>query len=193
MKKFTFLLLAAIIAASGNAYTTKGDKSVYTFKTLSEIAESGVTAGENSTYTVANTLEIAATDTLRLMNGDNVLLSSDVEVKVLGYADFTPSEGATFNRASRFNNPLGVYFESETAEGELDNVTFRYCGLRYAGKKDISIKNCKFYNVTTALSSVGAIALSCSGNMTVTVENCHFEDCEVPTIGGAAKDRKSVV
>lgn len=179
-------MMAAMIAASGSAYTTKGDKSVYTFKTLSEIDGSGVTASGDGTYTVSNTLEIAATDTLRLEDGDNVLLMTDVEVNVQGYGDFTPSVNATFDRASRFQNPRGVSFSSETADGELNNVTFRYCALKYAGKKDFSVKNCKFYNVTTAMNSNGAIALGCSGNMTVTVENCRFEDCEVTGIGGAA-------
>ena len=188
MKKCSTLFVAAMVAAgafSASAqYVTKGDKSVYTFKSLSQIPESGVTV-VNGAYHVAQDLEIAATDTLRLNDGDDVRLDNKVVVKILGYGDLAPEGKATFSRTSESAKPKGVYFYSETSAGNVKNVAFDYCAIKYGGAKDFSIDHCSFTNVTTALSSSGAIALGSTG-CTVKVTNCRFENNEATAIGGAA-------
>ena len=188
MKKSSTLFVAALIAmgafSASAQYVTKGDKSVYTFKSLSQIPESGVKA-VNGAYQVSQDIEIAATDTLRLENGDDVRLANKVVVKILGYGDFAPKGKASFSRTADSAKPKGIYFYTETAAGDVKNVSFEYCGLKYGGSKDFSIDNCTFTHVTTALSGSGCISLGSTG-CTVTVSNCRFENNEATAIGGAA-------
>ena len=74
MKKY-FTLVAAIALAGGfsasASYVTQGDKSLYTFESLSQIEGSGVTKVGDA-YHVTDDIEIAATDTLRISDNATV-------------------------------------------------------------------------------------------------------------------------
>lgn len=186
MRKFFTLIVVSLFAVcyANAGYVTKGDKTLYTFRSLSQIEGSGVT-GSNGDYEVASDLEIAATDTLRVEDGDNVKLGADVTITICGYGDLAPANGAVFDRTSKRFLPQCVAFSSETADGEVRNVTFNYCGLKYVGSKNFTIYNCQFYRVNSYNGGQGAITLASSGNA-VTVEKCRFEKCDIPAIGGAA-------
>lgn len=188
MKKCSTLFVAAFLAlgavTASAQYVTKGDKSVYTFKYLSQIPESGVTV-ENGAYHVAQDIEIAASDTLRLVSGDVVRLGNKVVVTINGYGDLAPEGSATISRYAEGDKPKGVYFYDKASWGTVKNVTFEYGPLKYSGQKDFTIDNCAFTLVTTGNGSTGAVALGSTGS-TVTVTNCRFENNEVTAIGGAA-------
>ena len=82
MKRFTFLMLAAAIAAGANAeYTTDGNKEVFTFKKLSDSILTGVTYNDG-VYTVPNSITIANGDTLRMEDGDIVKLGGGVRITI---------------------------------------------------------------------------------------------------------------
>ena len=100
MKKY-FTLVAAIAIAGGfsasASYVTQGDKSLYTFESLSQIEGSGVTKVGDA-YHVTDDIEIAATDTLRISDNATVLLGNNVQIKALGYTDFRAANKATISR-----------------------------------------------------------------------------------------------
>lgn len=184
MKRFTFLMLAAAIAAGANAeYTTEGNKEVFTFKKLSESILTGVTYNDG-VYTVPNSITIANGDTLRMEDGDIVKLGGGVRITIEGYADLTPATKGYFDKASDTTAPKGVHFTS-TSAGEIKNIDFNASGVRYLGCKDISISKCNFKNVTTALNSEGVISIA-SPNVGVSITDCTFEDCQATGIGCGA-------
>ena len=178
------LLIAAGFTASA-AYQTAGNYSVYTFESLSQIDGSGVTK-DGDDFVVASDIEIAATDTLRLLNGETVKLGNNVMITFYGYADFTPSEAATITRNAESDVPRGFYIFEADACGQFENVNFLYAGLRTFGNtKGITVRECSFVKTNTAMTSTGAISLG-STNAENIIEDCVFIQTESGAIGGSA-------
>lgn len=178
------LLIAAGFTASA-AYQTAGDYSVYTFESLSQVEGSGVTK-DGDDFVVASNIEIAATDTLRLLSGETVKLGNDVMITVYGYADFAPTEVASITRNAESDIPRGIYVFEADACGHFENVGFYFAGLRTFGNTEgITVKNCCFYQTNTAMTSTGAISLG-STNAGNLIEDCVFIKTESGAIGGSA-------
>lgn len=178
------LLIAAGFTASA-AYQTAGSYSVYTFESLSQIDGSGVTK-DGDDFVVASDIEIAATDTLRLLNGETVKLGNNVMITFYGYADFTPSEAATITRNAESDVPRGFYIFEADACGQFENVNFLYAGLRTFGNtKGITVRECSFVKTNTAMTSTGAISFG-STNAENIIEDCVFIETESGAIGGSA-------
>ena len=111
MRKFTAFLAAIALSGGFSAsagYVTRGDNSVYTFETLSKIDGSGVTKNGDA-YEIADDLEIAATDTLRISDNDIVKLGNQVQIKVCGYGDLAAPTTATITRIADTDEPKGFY------------------------------------------------------------------------------------
>ena len=178
------LLIAAGFTASA-AYQTAGSYSVYTFESLSQIDGSGVTK-DGDDFVVASDIEIAATDTLRLLNGETVKLGNNVMITFYGYADFTPSEAATITRNAESDVPRGFYIFEADACGQFENVNFLYAGLRTFGNtKGITVRECSFVKTNTAMTPTGAISFG-STNAENIIEDCVFIETESGAIGGSA-------
>lgn len=178
------LLIAAGFTASA-AYQTAGDYSVYTFESLSQVEGSGVTK-DGDDFVVASNIEIAATDTLRLLSGETVKLGNDVMITVYGYADFAPTEVASITRNAESDVPRGIYVCEADACGHFENVGFYFAGLRTFGNaKGITVRECLFVSTNTAMTSTGAISLG-STNAGNLIEDCVFIKTESGAIGGSA-------
>lgn len=178
------LLIAAGFTASA-AYQTAGDYSVYTFESLSQVDGSGVTK-DGDDFVVASNIEIAATDTLRLLSGETVKLGNDVMITVYGYADFAPTEVASITRNAESDVPRGIYVFEADACGHFENVGFYFAGLRTFGNtQGITVRECLFVSTNTAMTSTGAISLG-STNAGNLIEDCVFIKTESGAIGGSA-------
>ncbi|MGN1245784.1 MAG: hypothetical protein ACI4UN_04045 [Muribaculaceae bacterium] len=188
MTKCTAFLASLLIAAgftASAAYQTAGNYSVYTFETLSQTDGSGVTK-DGDAFVVASDIEIAATDTLRLLENETVKLGNDVLIKVLGYADFKVASSAVITRNAESDAPQGFYIFEANACGRFENVNFYYAGLRTFGNTNgITVRNCSFSKTNTALTSTGAISLG-STNAGNIIEDCTFIRTESGAIGGSA-------
>lgn len=191
MKKCSTLLVAALIAlgslpafAANEKYETAGDKTAYTFNSLSQIAGSGVTK-ENGVYLLSKDLYISATDTIRIEDGDEVRFGDKILIRISGYGDFAPANGATLTRKGDTDSPKGIQYFGEESFGSVKNITFEYCGLKYGGKDGFTVDNCSFTNVSTTLSSAGVLTFSGQSN-DVVISNCTFENNEATALGGAA-------
>ena len=188
MKKY-FTLVAAIAIAGGfsasASYVTQGDKSLYTFESLSQIEGSGVTKVGDA-YHETDDIEIAATDTLRISDNATVLLGNNVQIKALGYTDFRAANKATISRIGDTDEPKGIYVFGEDAVALFDHITMQYCGIRsYGNVTGIIVNKCRFYNYNSAMTSSGCITLgsASSGNA---ITDSHFFSSTTAAIGGAA-------
>ena len=145
----------------------KGDGNVITFEALSQIDGSGVTKVENA-YHVTGDLVIAATDTLRIIDGDEVLLADNVCVKVCGYIDFNAATGAKVNSIAETDNPKGFLIYGTDATGVFRNIRIEKCGIRTEGcTKGITIDKCVLRHYNEMLDPQGAISINsnCDNNV----------------------------
>ena len=191
-----YSFLAALALAWGfsasAAFSTAGNHGVYTFESLSLTDGSGVTKVGDA-FVVAADIEIAATDTLRLLGNEELRLANDVMIKVLGYADFKAASHATITRNDDADAPQGIYLFNADACGHFENVTFNYASLRTFGNtKGITVRNCVFNENNTRLTSTGAISLG-STNAGNIIEGCTFSRTESGAIGGSANGYAGVI
>ncbi|MGL4293644.1 MAG: hypothetical protein ACRCSQ_08730 [Bacteroidales bacterium] len=188
---FTFCLISAALIP-GNIfadYISSGLKKAYTFSDLAMIENSGVTQNGN-TFTISGNIEIAPGDTLRMDNNATILLGSDVCIFIKGFGDLCPPDTALVTRLNEEARPKGFYFNDEGAAGELKNICLEYAGLRYNGKKELSIDNCTFQYIGTTHSSIGAVALGDGGK--TTVKKCRFVSNESSAIGFGANQQHAL-
>ena len=188
MRKFTAFLAAIALSGGFSAsagYVTRGDNSVYTFETLSKIDGSGVTKNGDA-YEIADDLEIAATDTLRISDNDIVKLGNQVQIKVCGYGDLAAPTTATITRIADTDEPKGFYIYDTESAGVFRNLKVEYCGIRTSGTvKGITVDKCSFSHNNGKLSSAGAIAFG-SQNAENLITDCSFISSVSAAIGGAA-------
>ncbi len=190
MRKIFTLIAASMVsfAISAEAYVTAGDATVYTFADLAKIPESGVTVKKNTqTYTVANNIEIAATDGLVLEDGDVIKLGDAVEIVIYGDADFTPRSWALITRTDDTVTPKGLYIR-DNGNIEMRNVVIEYAQVRSFATTSHWFENCTFRYCQTKGSSTGAIAINNSTESTepTGVINCRFIECVSAAIGQGA-------
>ncbi|MGM9704029.1 MAG: hypothetical protein ACI3YZ_10880 [Prevotella sp.] len=151
---------------AGN-YVTKGNGNVVTFETLSQIEGSGVTKAEGA-YHVTDDLVISATDTLRISDGDEVLLADKVCIKVCGYADFNVATNAKVNAVSDTDKPKGILLFGADATGVFRNIWIEKCGIRTEGiTKGITIDKCTLRHYNEMLDPKGVVSINsnCDDNV----------------------------
>lgn len=107
MKKFYLLTLISFLSCgiiSAADYVTVGDGTTYTFQSLSEIMDSGVTK-DGSTYEVANNITISVNDKFQIENGITVKMGNTVQLRIDGSANFEATERVLFTRNSNIALP----------------------------------------------------------------------------------------
>ena len=190
MKKFYLLTLISFLSCgiiSAADYVTVGDGTTYTFQSLSEIMDSGVTK-DGSTYEVANNITISVNDKFQIENGITVKMGNTVQLRIDGSANFEATERVLFTRSSNIALPKGVYIMDDINVTKFKNIDFEYCGLRAFGDKGLTVDNCTFRYNNGKLSGSGALSFG-QDNTCYTITNCTFESNEVPGVGGPANLR----
>jgi len=178
---------AVVTAQSGNlkaecelevtdVFTTDGEGRKYTFADLSKLESSGVQAVEGG-YTVTANFIIAEEDTLSIEDGEKIRICHDIQIKILGKVDFTPESSAEILPYDNNSVPAPLYFTGEVGGGEIRNVTFTACPIRFFGSIPLTIEKCTFKGIT---DSYAAINLGGSGLMTVS--ECDFLENGYPAI-----------
>ncbi len=195
MKKiYAFLALAAVAAgAMADNYVSDGTGNVYTFNTLSQIENSGVTVQEDGSYLVSANFTIAEGDVLKIENNDVIKMATGVQITVDGNADFAPADTAVVTRDAEGSTPKGFWMLGENGNTELKNVTFEYVGVVFGGlNSSLHADNCTFTLHNGKSSSSGALSFnaSCGGNI---IENCYFIENSLNAIGNGATNPVGVI
>lgn len=189
MKKIYFFFAVLLISVQGYAqYISPGNGSVFTFKSLSQIENSGVVLETENVYLVNADFTISVNDTLMLENNVTVKLTDLKTIKVEGHAEFTPQDTALITRSVETDNPKGLYIFGDNASANVKNVRFEYGGLKSTGK-GIDVDNCTFTLVNTKLAS-SAIDISKGINK---VTNSNFIQNVRSAIGSAANATPSLL
>lgn len=190
----TFLAIIAILASvTGRAEDAPLN---FTMEILSQyFEETGVISEGNGVYTMTRDLEIVAGNTFSIAGTSQIKMADGVRFTFDCYVDFNPNNGVEngdkrvlITRTDADAKPQGIFmaYDSETDEVvTFSNIDFEYVGLRNFAVHGFEVRNCTFRYANGALSSAGALGVGTSGAY-FHVENCVFEDNEVPAIGGAA-------
>ncbi len=187
MKKFllsclSIALLPAIAVA--NPFTSLGNGTNYTLESLSKIDTVGVTLESPGVYVMTEDVNIAIGDTFTMDSGVTLKMGNGVQLYAEGNVDFNCSQATFVTRNAVTDKPKGFYITTEnpTDTIRVNNITFEYAGFRtwFVGKMNVT--NCKFRNNNGANSSSAALVFGPSGG-SYKVQNCEFENCEVPGIG----------
>ena len=195
MKKFyAFLLMAAVaVGAMADEFVTDGTGNVYTFNSLSQIEDTGVTLQDDGSYLVSADFTIAEGDVLQLLNNDVIKMADGVRITLDGDADFTPADTAVVTRDAEGSKPKGFWMMGENGNANLKNVTFEYVGVVFGGlNSSLHADNCTFTLHNGKSSSSGALSFnaSCGGNI---VENCYFIENTLNAIGNGASNPVGII
>lgn len=195
MKHFYSLLLMVAFAtvAMADEFVTDGTGNVYTFNSLSQIAESGVTLQDDGSYLVSTNFTISEGDVLQLQNNDLIKMANGVMITIDGNADFTPADTAVVTRDEEGSNPKGFWMLGENGNANLKNVTFEYVGVVFGGlNSSLHADNCTFTLHNGKSSSSGALSFnaSCDNNI---VENCYFIENTLNAIGSGASNPVGII
>ena len=195
MKHFySFLLMVAFATvAMADEFVTDGTGNVYTFNSLSQIAESGVTLQDDGSYLVSTNFTISEGDVLQLQNNDLIKMANGVMITIDGNADFTPADTAVVTRDEEGSNPKGFWMLGENGNANMKNVTFEYVGVVFGGlNSSLHADNCTFTLHNGKSSSSGALSFnaSCDNNI---VENCYFIENTLNAIGSGASNPVGII
>ena len=195
MKHFYSLLLMVAFAtvAMADEFVTDGTGNVYTFNSLSQIAESGVTLQDDGSYLVSTNFTISEGDVLQLQNNDLIKMANGVMITIDGNADFTPADTAVVTRDEEGSNPKGFWMLGENGNANMKNVTFEYVGVVFGGlNSSLHADNCTFTLHNGKSSSSGALSFnaSCDNNI---VENCYFIENTLNAIGSGASNPVGII
>ena len=195
MKHFySFLLMVAFATvAMADEFVTDGTGNVYTFNSLSQIAESGVTLQDDGSYLVSANFTISDGDVLQLQNNDLIKMANGVMITIDGNADFTPADTAVVTRDEEGSNPKGFWMLGENGNANMKNVTFEYVGVVFGGlNSSLHADNCTFTLHNGKSSSSGALSFnaSCDNNI---VENCYFIENTLNAIGSGASNPVGII
>lgn len=161
-------------------FTTDGEGKNYTFTALSSLEGSGVQT-DGGDFVITANLIIATEDTLSLNEGEKVRICDNVEIRILGKVNFTPDNSAEILPYDNTSVPAPLYFTGDAGGGQIRNVTFTACPIRFFGSIPLTIENCTFKGIADAYA---AINLGGSGQMTVS--GCNFLENGYPAIMGGA-------
>ena len=193
MRKALLFLLAAATAAPfvyADEYSTPGTKQSYTFTSLSQISESGVTKNGNE-FTIANDITISATDTLTIENNAILKLGPKVQILVEGVGNFAPADTATIMSLDEADGAKGLRYSGDNASGLVKNICFETTALLSYATNGMTIENCTFNKANGVLNSTGAISFGPSKNNVV--RNCRFIEGTIPAIGTGANIAAGVI
>jgi parallel beta-helix repeat protein len=193
MKKtlLLFLLLAVSATAVRAQFTTAGDGTVYSFKTLSELEGTDISVGEakdtplyHSIYQLPKSITIAEGDKFVMDDGIIVRFGQNVTLCIEGEADFCLSSGSLFDSALDGGETLGasILIKSKT-DTPFANCHFYTVGLELMSDGATSVSHCHFYHHDG--SSAAALFFITAGAQGL-VDDCHFEHCAKAAIGSAA-------
>ncbi len=190
MKKFaTLYAISALVPFGAHAdYTSAGDGTAYTFKSLSEIAGSGVTSMGDGVYEVQGTVFLVAGDSFSLGDAKTVRMGEAAQVRIEAVANLEATEESPvlFTKTDEFGvEPKGLFVACDIEKLSASWLNFEYCGLQYSGDKGIDIHDCTFTENNGVQTGMGALTMGKTGSVN-TVKNCTFTDNTVPAIGGAA-------
>ncbi len=161
-------------------FTTDGDGRSYTFADLAAMEYSGVKT-EGSIYVVSADMVVSEEDTLVLGEGEQVKIHHEVEIKVLGTADFNPGTSASMQAYDESSVPAPLYFTGDRGGGRIANVKFVNCPVRYYGTDPLTVENCSFAGITGDRP-----AFNLGGSGMLTVADCDFRENSYPAISGGA-------
>lgn len=190
----TYLVIMALLASvvSWAQETTQ----TFTMEALSQYSdETGVISEGDGVYVMTKDLEIPAGNTFSISGTSQIKMADGVRLTIDCYADFNPNSAlengdkrVLITRTDADAKPQGIFmaYDSETEEVvTFSNIDFEYVGLRNFAVHGFEVRNCTFRYANGALTGSGALGLGTSGAYFY-VEDCVFEDNEVPAIGGAA-------
>lgn len=195
MKK---LLLSALVLVPALAFAAKftspGNGTTYTLKSLSEIDSCAVTLESPGVYVMTEDVTIAATDAFKMDNGATLKMGGTTTFRIEGDSDFTCADSTTVTRNAEGDLPKGIYLANEAVDTVyFKNMHFEYAGVRtWMANSHVEFDNCSFKYNNGKNSSSGALSLAKDGT-TFVVKNCKFIANEVPAIGGASNMANGII
>lgn len=183
----TLLCGAALGAGAQAQFATPGTGTDYTLAALASTPGSGVELTAEGVYTFTAHVTISEGDSFTARGARSILLADNVEIDINGPFNLDcGSPRLSVAPASDAAQPRGIvigYAGSEPAT--VRGIDFTGAALRDAGGVGLVVDDCTFTAANGRLSSSAALTLGTSG-ASYTITACHFEDCAVPAIGGAA-------
>lgn len=174
--------------AADDVFTTKGDGTTYSIRTLAEMEETGVLAYAMAVWppvfemtksvTIAEGDKFVMDDAIALQFRENVCLTIE------GEADFQLEEGSKFEPA--FNQPevLGASIRIKSSSAtEISHCSFSSLGVEVMGEGPVNLDNCYF---AIHDGSTAAALYFMSDGAPCRIEFCDFDHCQKAAIGSAA-------
>ena len=117
--KLSFLLAIVLIftISAHGQYVTPGNNSSFTLTDLVNVS-TGVVTGGDGHFLISNALTISATDTLKILTDDTVLVSATMRITVEGVLICNPPNLAVLEHKTQLHHLMG---------SGLMILTIRYC------------------------------------------------------------------
>ncbi|MFW5657129.1 MAG: T9SS type A sorting domain-containing protein [Bacteroidota bacterium] len=178
---FFFLIVGQEARAQ---YTTPGNNLNLTFQDLVDLSE-GVVTGSDGDYLINNTLVIAATDTLRILEETTIRTAATIRIEVLGKFISDPVQGQVIFTAqdttSAANNFRGFRFE------DADTAVFRNTVVKYGGGIQLIGTEALFeYSVFRNNGSSNVSAAITYSNCSPVIRYCEFRENARSALGSGA-------
>lgn len=187
----SIILLAMTMTTQADNYTTNGDGTTWTFKTLADIPGSNVYKGTNDgVFYINASLTIATGDTIVLTTDVRqlILAGADTRLVVLGNATWEPVETLKVSFDNPIDNPTGyetsteIILEGDNSENIFRNTDFTHVGIKTSGTASLTLTDCSFTGYNGDDAGVVYMANS-SGKLTVS--SCTFRNNERPAIANS--------
>ncbi|HOG20535.1 MAG TPA: hypothetical protein PKW37_08855, partial [Salinivirgaceae bacterium] len=169
--KLSFLLVIVLffnISAHGQ-YVTPGNNSSFTLTDLVNVS-SGVVTGGDGHFLISNGLTISATDTLKILTDDTVLVSATMRITVEGVLICNPPNLAVF-RAQDTTAPFDGFRFNDSHNSLLQNASIEFAGGNRVIGSNMTINNCRFYKNAYSQTSGAIDVFQCNP----IISNCTFD------------------
>ncbi|HPW65702.1 MAG TPA: T9SS type A sorting domain-containing protein [Salinivirgaceae bacterium] len=180
--KLPFLLAIVLIftLSAHGQYVTPGNNSSLTLTDLVNMS-SGVVTGGNGHFLINNNLTIAATDTLKIITDDSVLVSATMLIEVQGVLICNPPNLAVF-RAQDTAAPFKGFKFSDSHSSLLQNASIEFAGGNKVIGSNMTINNCRFYKNAYSQASAAVDIFQCNP----IISNCVFDQNQRSAVATAA-------
>ncbi len=169
--KLSFLLAIVLIftISAHGQYVTPGNNSSFTLTDLVNVS-TGVVTGGDGHFLISNALTISATDTLKILTDDTVLVSATMRITVEGVLICNPPNLAVF-RAQDTTAPFDGFRFNDSHNSLLQNASIEFAGGNKVIGSNMTINNCRFYKNSYSQASGAIDVFQCNP----TISNCTFD------------------
>ncbi|MEO8665827.1 MAG: right-handed parallel beta-helix repeat-containing protein, partial [Ignavibacteria bacterium] len=169
MKKIATIIFLIIYSNCYSNYTTPGTGVVWNLDSLVTFSAGNVTFASGN-YLVNDTITIAASDTVKILDNTTMKFGTGVFIDINGVLIINPPDSATITAQDTSLKYIGLKFEDLSDGSLLKRLIFEYGNSIRMLNCDILIDSCIIrYNTFVSSASSGAISFFGSNS---TVSNC---------------------